>query len=53
MARDDVLGPLSAALLAAGHQHGPLVATRPPQLHTRSTIYFVGDGDQLCRCTPQ
>jgi aminoglycoside phosphotransferase (APT) family kinase protein len=49
MARDDVLGPLSAALHAAGQPHGRLVLTRRPQLHTRSTIYFVGDADQRDR----
>jgi aminoglycoside phosphotransferase (APT) family kinase protein len=46
MAGEDVLVPLSAALVAEGHPHGRLVLTHPPQLHARSSIYFVGDAEQ-------
>jgi len=38
-----VLQELSAALGEGGHGHGPLVLSRPPVRHARSTIYFVGD----------
>ncbi|MBD0282196.1 MAG: aminoglycoside phosphotransferase family protein [Thermoleophilaceae bacterium] len=43
---EDILRSLGEALAARGTSHGTLVLSCPPQLHARSTIYFVADGDE-------
>jgi aminoglycoside phosphotransferase (APT) family kinase protein len=43
---EDILRSLGEALAALGSSHGTLALSCPPQFHARSTIYFVGDGDE-------